>query len=79
MANTHTESNITSSMMTGLYKQSKIIIKEHVNADKHDVVIQDGFGMTSVVNKLQRILGYEYQRYGEIICNFQKRKDRLFS
>ncbi|MDR4889785.1 aminotransferase class V-fold PLP-dependent enzyme [Fredinandcohnia sp. QZ13] len=57
MANTHTESNITSSMMTGLYKQSKIIIKEHVNADKHDVVIQDGFGMTSVVNKLQRILG----------------------
>ena len=57
MANTHTESNITSLMMTGLYKQSKKIIKEHVNADKHDVVILDGFGMTSVVNKLQRILG----------------------
>ncbi|WP_237389585.1 aminotransferase class V-fold PLP-dependent enzyme [Bacillus sp. USDA818B3_A] len=57
MANTHTESNITSLKMTGLYKQSKKIIKEHVNADKHDVVILDGFGMTSVVNKLQRILG----------------------
>ena len=57
MANTHTESNITSLMMTGLYKQSKKIIKEHVNADKHDVIILDGFGMTSVVNKLQRILG----------------------
>jgi len=57
MANTHTESNITSSMMTGLYKQSKKIIKEHVNADSYDVVILDGFGMTSVVNKLQRILG----------------------
>ncbi len=57
MANTHTESNITSLMMTGLYKQSKKIIKEHVNADKHDVVILDGFGMTSVVNKLQRLLG----------------------
>jgi selenocysteine lyase/cysteine desulfurase len=57
MANTHTESNITSLMMTRLYKQSKKIIKEHVNADKHDVVILDGFGMTSVVNKLQRILG----------------------
>ena len=57
MANTHTESNITSLMMTGLYKQSKKIIKEHVNADKHDVVILDGFGMTSVINKLQRILG----------------------
>ena len=57
MANTHTESNITSLMMTGLYKQSKKIIKEHVHADKHDVIILDGFGMTSVVNKLQRILG----------------------
>jgi selenocysteine lyase/cysteine desulfurase len=57
MANTHTESNITSLMMTGLYKQSKKIIKEHVHADKHDVVILDGFGMTSVVNKLQRLLG----------------------
>ncbi|WP_338472633.1 aminotransferase class V-fold PLP-dependent enzyme [Niallia sp. XMNu-256] len=57
MANTHTESNITSLMMTGLYKQSKNMIKEHVHADQHDVVILDGFGMTSVVNKLQRILG----------------------
>src|SRR3954462_526080 len=57
MANTHTESNITSLMMTGLYKQSKTIIKEHVNADQHDVVVLDGFGMTSVVNKFQRILG----------------------
>lgn len=57
MANTHTESNITSLMMTGLYKQSKAVIKEHVNGDEHDVVILDGFGMTSVINKLQRILG----------------------
>ncbi|MFJ7725807.1 aminotransferase class V-fold PLP-dependent enzyme [Neobacillus sp. NPDC097160] len=57
MANTHTESNITSLMMTGIYKQSKTIIKEHVNADQHDVVILDGFGMTSVINKLQRMLG----------------------
>jgi selenocysteine lyase/cysteine desulfurase len=57
MANTHTESNITSLMMTGIYKQSKKIIKQHVNADEHDVVILDGFGMTSVINKFQRILG----------------------
>ncbi|MFK9092853.1 aminotransferase class V-fold PLP-dependent enzyme [Bacillus salipaludis] len=57
MANTHTESNITSLMMKGIYKQSKTIIKEHVNADQHDVVILDGFGMTSVINKLQRMLG----------------------
>ncbi len=57
MANTHTESNITSLMMTGMYKQSKEIIKEHVNADPLDVIILDGFGVTSVINKFQRILG----------------------
>src|SRR3954469_5727096 len=51
MANTHTESNITSLMMTGIYNQSKKIIKNHVNADRYDAIILDGFGMTSVVNK----------------------------
>ncbi|MGG1679117.1 aminotransferase class V-fold PLP-dependent enzyme [Neobacillus sp. NRS-1170] len=57
MANTHTESNITSLMMTGIYQQSRKIIKEHVNADKDDAVILDGFGMTSVINKFQRLIG----------------------
>lgn len=57
MANTHTESNITSLMMTGIYHQSKRIIKDHVNAGKNDVVLLDGFGMTSVINKFQRMLG----------------------
>lgn len=57
MANTHTESNITSLMMTGIYNQSRRIIKEHVNADENDALILDGFGMTSVMNKLQRFLG----------------------
>ncbi|MDN3018724.1 aminotransferase class V-fold PLP-dependent enzyme [Paenibacillus sp. BSR1-1] len=57
MANTHTESNITSLMMTEIYKQSRRIIKEHVNADMNDAVILDGFGMTSVINKFQRLIG----------------------
>ncbi|MGG1399226.1 aminotransferase class V-fold PLP-dependent enzyme [Bacillus salipaludis] len=57
MANTHTESNTTSLMMTAIYKQSKKIIKDHVNADERDSLILDGFGMTSVINKFQRILG----------------------
>jgi selenocysteine lyase/cysteine desulfurase len=56
-ANTHTESNLTSSLTTLAYKQAQKIIKEHVNADEHDVIITDGSGMTAVVNKLQRILG----------------------
>lgn len=57
MANTHTESNITSQMMTGIYHQARKIIKDHVNADEHDALILDGFGMTAVMNKFQRILG----------------------
>lgn len=57
MANTHTESNVTSSFMTLAYQHAKKIIKEHVHADQHDVILMDGFGMTSVINKLQRILG----------------------
>ncbi|MFC7393440.1 aminotransferase class V-fold PLP-dependent enzyme [Scopulibacillus cellulosilyticus] len=57
MANTHTESNITSSVMTLAYGHAKKIIKDHVNADKYDVILFDGFGMTSVINKLQRLLG----------------------
>ena len=57
MANTHTESNITSLMMTGIYNQSRKIIKDHVNANEDDALILDGFGMTSVMNKLQRLLG----------------------
>lgn len=57
MANTHTESNMTGSYMTEAYKQAHRIIKQHVNANEDDVVILDGFGMTGVLNKLQRILG----------------------
>ncbi|TCP29004.1 selenocysteine lyase/cysteine desulfurase [Scopulibacillus darangshiensis] len=57
MANTHTESNITSSVMTLAYDHAKKMIKAHVGADEHDVILFEGFGMTAVINKLQRILG----------------------
>lgn len=57
MANTHTESNTTSLKMTSMYKEAKRIIKQHVNANGNDVVLLDGFGMTAVINKFQRILG----------------------
>lgn len=59
-ANTHTESNITSSVMTLAYKQAQKIIKKHVHADEHDVIIMDGSGMTGVVNKLQRMMGLRW-------------------
>ena len=59
VANTHTETNETGTKMTLSYHLAKDIIKEHVNAGPNDVIITAGFGMTAVVNKLQRILGFK--------------------
>ncbi len=56
VANTHTETSITGTMMTKSYHYAHDYIKKHVNASSSDVIITAGFGMTSVVNKLQRIL-----------------------
>ena len=58
-ANTHTDSNITGSTMTQAYEEAKRIIKKHVNAGPHDVLINTGTGMTGAVAKLQRILGWK--------------------
>lgn len=57
VANTHSESSDTGQIMTHSYHMSHQLIKEHVNAGEQDVIITAGFGMTAVVNKLQRILG----------------------
>ncbi|PLX09652.1 MAG: selenocysteine lyase [Marinilabiliales bacterium] len=57
VANTHTESNTTGTMMTNAYHEAKKIIKDHVNAAHDDVLLTPGFGMTAAVVKLQRILG----------------------
>ena len=57
VANTHTESSETGTRMTLSYQYAHVMIKKHVNAGPNDVIITAGFGMTAVVNKLQRILG----------------------
>jgi len=57
VANTHTESNETGTLMTKAYQLAHQLIKRHVNAGPNDVIITAGSGMTTVVNKLQRILG----------------------
>ena len=56
IANTHTETNVTGTLMTKSYRYAHKYIKKHVNASPGDVIITAGYGMTSVVNKLQRIL-----------------------
>ena len=57
VGNTHTEASESGTMMTKAYHHAQKIIKNHVNANTNDIIITSGFGMTSVVNKLQRILG----------------------
>jgi len=57
VANTHTETTYTGASMTNAYHQAREIIKGHVNAGKEDSLFLAGFGMTAVVNKLQRMLG----------------------
>jgi len=59
IGNTHTETSVTGTTMTKAYHHAQKIIKDHVNADKDDVIINAGSGMTTVVNKLQRILGFK--------------------
>jgi selenocysteine lyase/cysteine desulfurase len=57
VANTHTETSETGTRMTQSYHHAQHIIKEHVHAGPNDVIINAGSGMTTVVNKLQRIMG----------------------
>ncbi len=57
VANTHTETSESGSRMTWAYHEAHKRIKQHVNAGPSDVIITAGPGMTTVINKLQRILG----------------------
>jgi len=57
VGNTHSESSETGKLMTQAYHYALNKIKEHVNAGPRDVIITAGSGMTTVINKFQRILG----------------------
>src|SRR5476651_661025 len=56
-ANTHSGTTVTSAMMSKAYEEAKSVIKRHVNVIDDDVLLFCGSGMTSAVNKLQRLLG----------------------
>ncbi|OGV09442.1 MAG: selenocysteine lyase [Stygiobacter sp. RIFOXYC12_FULL_38_8] len=60
VGNTHSESSVSGTTMTKAYKESRAIIKKHVNAAEEDVLIFAGYGMTAAINKFQRILGLSY-------------------
>jgi selenocysteine lyase/cysteine desulfurase len=57
VANTHTEASESGTLMTKAYHHALQSIKKQVNAGPNDVILTAGSGMTTVVNKLQRILG----------------------
>jgi selenocysteine lyase/cysteine desulfurase len=57
VANPHTQTTASSTSMTEAYHQAQQIIKRHVNAADNDAIFFAGFGMTAVINKLQRLLG----------------------
>lgn len=68
VGNTHSESTATGKTMTYAYFTAQEIIKKHVNASPKDIIITTGAGMTSAVNKLQRILGLKiHERYKKLI------------
>jgi selenocysteine lyase/cysteine desulfurase len=68
IANTHTETSETGTLMTKAYHYAQKRIKKHVNAGPEDVIIMAGTGMTSVINKLQRILGFRVGMYKTCEC-----------
>lgn len=61
VANTHTDTSHTGRTMTYAYHKAREVIKKHVNANSHDILISSDSGMTGVVNKFQRILGIRLQ------------------
>jgi len=75
VANTHTETTESGTLMTKAYQYAHKKIKQHVNADENDVILTQGFGMTAVVNKFQRILGLKCcakQEKGECVAKRDK-------
>ncbi|MEP7196493.1 MAG: aminotransferase class V-fold PLP-dependent enzyme [Saprospiraceae bacterium] len=74
-ANTHTETNLTGSLMTISYHESKKFIKHELNAhETEDILIFSGSGMTDSVNKLQRILGLRIPEKAGIYLGLIERK-----
>lgn len=70
VGNTHSESSATGTTMTAAYHEARSIIKNHVNASNSDVLIFAGSGMTSAINKFQRLLGLkiceQLQKYTKV-------------
>jgi selenocysteine lyase/cysteine desulfurase len=68
VANTHTETSTTGATMSLAYHEATHIIKKHIGANKEDILISAGAGMTMLVSKFQRILGLKiHEKYQDKI------------
>jgi selenocysteine lyase/cysteine desulfurase len=79
VGNTHTETSETGLRMTKAYHWAHQFIKKQVNAGPNDVIITAGFGMTTVINKFQRILGLKY--CGKMVnkaCQLERNRPVVF-
>ena len=74
VGNTHTETNITGTMMTQAYHYAHELIKRHVNAGPKDALLNVGFGMTAALVKFQRMLGLKYPDQLEQFVNLPPEK-----
>ena len=74
VGNTHTETNITGTLMTQAYHYAHEIIKRHVNAGPKDALLNVGFGMTAALVKFQRMLGLKYPDQLEQFVNIPPEK-----
>jgi len=75
VANTHTETCESGQLMTKAYQHAQQLIKAHVNAGNSDVLITNGFGMTGVLVKFQRMLmlkAPEKNTFGEFVNQGKK-------
>ena len=72
IGNTHSEASETGTSMTHAYHLAQKIIKDHVHADQNDAIITAGFGMTGVVNKLQRIMGLKVPERSKLYCSTEE-------
>ncbi|MDZ7292125.1 MAG: aminotransferase class V-fold PLP-dependent enzyme [candidate division KSB1 bacterium] len=69
VANTHTETTLTGTVMTHAYHQARDLIKKHVNASPEDQLLFAGFGMTAAINKFQCLLGlHVHEKYKEALA-----------
>jgi len=79
VGNTHTETSVTGSAMTLAYHEAMAHIKRHVNASGDDVIISSNSGMTGVINKFQRILGFKiHERYKDCLHLTEKERPVVF-